>query len=113
MDSIDGKAADGAVELHKFNRSVIGTEVIFSFPIGPALVSDVIAALPSPFYAVITDDIVHELYGRALVQSFVEQGASASAYIIPNGEPCKNRRSKELIEDWMVSAPRPQLQRIA
>jgi 3-dehydroquinate synthetase len=88
--------------LQHFNRAVIGTDIIFSFSIGPALVCDIVSALPSPLYVVITDDVVHELYGRALLQHFVAHGARAVVYVLPHGESHKSRRSKELIEDWMV-----------
>ncbi len=95
---------DATASLQNLNRVVIGTEIVFSFSIGPALVRDILSSLPSPLYAVVTDDIVYELYGRALEQEFVHQGARAVVYVLPNGETYKTRHSKELIEDWMVRA---------
>jgi hypothetical protein len=103
-DSSFSAEAGATDSLQNFNRTIIGTEVVFSFPIGPALVCDIVSSLPSPLYAVITDDIVYELYGRALVQAFLDQGARAMVYVLPNGEVHKSRHCKELIEDWMVSA---------
>ncbi len=95
-------AAATSAPLEAFNRKVIGTDILFSFPIGPALVSDIISSLPSPLYALVTDDVVFELHARALEQAFAAQGARAVTYVLPNGEAQKSRRSKELIEDWMV-----------
>jgi hypothetical protein len=94
---------DESAPLQNLNRTVIGSDILFSFSMGAALVRDVISSLPSPLYVIITDDIVHELYGRQLVRAFVDQGARAEVYVLPNGESYKNRHSKELIEDWMVS----------
>jgi 3-dehydroquinate synthetase len=103
-DSSCSAEAGATASLQSFNRTIIGTEIIFSFPIGPSLVCDILSSLPSPIYAVITDDVVHELYGRVLVQAFLDQGARAVVYVLPNGEAHKSRHSKELIEDWMASA---------
>lgn len=101
---VDGDAAAiTSAPLETFNRVVIGTEILFCFPIGAALVRDIISSLPSPLYVIITDDIVLELYGRALAQAFTDLGARAVTYALPNGEAHKSRRSKELIEDWMAS----------
>ena len=100
----EGNAAAVTIApLETFNRTVIGTEILFCFPIGPALVRDILSSLPSPLYAVITDDIVFELYGRSLAQAFADQGARAVTFTLPNGESHKSRQSKELIENWMAS----------
>ena len=94
---------DASAPLQNLNRTVIGSHILFSFSIGPALARDIISSLPSPLYAIITDDIVHELYGRELARAFDAHGARAENYVLHNGEPHKSRHSKELIEDWMVS----------
>ena len=94
---------DASAPLQNLNRTVIGSHILFSFSIGPALARDIISSLPSPLYAIITDDIVHELYGRELARAFDAHGARAEVYVLPNGEPHKSRHSNELIEDWMVS----------
>lgn len=91
---------DASAPLQNLNRSVIGSHILFSFSIGPALARDITSSLPSPFYAIITDD---EPYGRELARAFDAHGARAENYVLHNGEPHKSRHSKELIEDWMVS----------
>jgi len=47
---------------------------------------------------------VLELYGRSLERAFLDAGARAAVYAVPNGEAYKSRSSKEMVEDWMVRA---------
>jgi hypothetical protein len=82
---------DESAPLQNLNRTVIGSDILFSFSMGAALVRDVISSLPSPLYVIITDDIVHELYGRQLVRAFVDQGAVQQRDL--GGRPAKGQKT--------------------
>ena len=54
-------------------------------------------------YAIITDSTVKTLYADRIYGKFIEAGFSADVFVFPAGEQSKTRKTKEIIEDMMLS----------
>lgn len=54
-------------------------------------------------FAVITDSIVKELYGKQIYQRLLDAGYEADLFSFPAGEKSKTRKTKEEIEDAMLA----------
>lgn len=54
-------------------------------------------------YAIITDSTVKTLYVDRIYGKFIEAGFSADVFVFPAGEQSKTRKTKEIIEDMMLS----------
>lgn len=53
-------------------------------------------------FAVVTDSIVSELYGRDILERIASAGYDADMIVIPQGEKSKTRQMKEYVEDTML-----------
>lgn len=53
-------------------------------------------------FAVITDSIVSELYGKQIYNRLLVAGYQADIFTFPAGEKSKTRKTKEMIEDAML-----------
>lgn len=53
-------------------------------------------------FAVITDSIVVDLYGRDILEKIISAGFKADLFVIPEGEKSKTRAMKEFVEDSML-----------
>lgn len=53
-------------------------------------------------FAVVTDSIVDDLYGRDIYNRIVSAGFKADLFVIPEGEKSKTREMKEFLEDSML-----------
>lgn len=53
-------------------------------------------------FAVITDSIVVDLYGRDIYNRILQAGFKADIFVIPEGEKSKTRAMKEFLEDSML-----------
>lgn len=53
-------------------------------------------------FAVVTDSIVVELYGREICDKLISSGCKAELFVIPEGEKSKTRQMKEFVEDSML-----------
>ncbi|MBR1862943.1 MAG: 3-dehydroquinate synthase [Ruminococcus sp.] len=53
-------------------------------------------------FAVVTDSIVEELYGRDIYERILAAGFGADLFVIPQGEKSKTREMKEFLEDSML-----------
>ena len=52
--------------------------------------------------AIITDDIVHQLYGSTVIASFQKAGYETSSFVFPNGEKSKNLHTYENILNFLA-----------
>lgn len=70
---------------------------------------DLVTAVPSSTYVLITDTNIGPLYIPAFEESFRREVAAASpaprllTYQIPPGENSKSRSTKGVVEDWLLS----------
>lgn len=53
-------------------------------------------------FAVVTDSIVVDLYGRDIYEKILAAGFKADLFVIPEGEKSKTRSMKEFVEDSML-----------
>lgn len=53
-------------------------------------------------FAVVTDSVVAELYGREIYEMLLDEGFKADLIVIPEGEKSKTREMKEFVEDTML-----------
>ena len=53
--------------------------------------------------AVVTDDVVEELYAKKIAKLLQEAGFQAELFVFPAGEPSKTRQTKEQVEDAMLA----------
>lgn len=53
-------------------------------------------------FAVVTDSIVVDLYGRSIYEKILSAGFKADLFVIPEGEKSKTRQMKEFVEDSML-----------
>ena len=53
-------------------------------------------------FAVVTDSIVSDLYGRKICDMIKEAGFTSDLFVIPEGEKSKTRAMKEFVEDSML-----------
>lgn len=53
-------------------------------------------------FAVVTDSIVVDLYGRSIYEKILSSGFAADLFVIPEGEKSKTRQMKEFVEDSML-----------
>ncbi|MBS0649121.1 MAG: 3-dehydroquinate synthase [Verrucomicrobia bacterium] len=54
-------------------------------------------------YALITDHLVKELYGKTLLEHLKAQGHDIQLFSFPAGEPSKTRATKQQLEDALLS----------
>ena len=68
------------------------------------LVSDLKGGLVGKIkkFAVVTDSIVVDLYGRDIYERLNAAGLKAELFVIPEGEKSKTRQMKEFVEDSML-----------
>ena len=68
------------------------------------LVGDLKAGLVGKIrkFAIITDSIVVDLYGRQIYEELLNEGYSADLFVFPAGEKSKTRETKAMIEDAML-----------
>lgn len=68
------------------------------------LISDLINGLCGKVkkFAVVTDSVVSELYGRKIYDMIKNAGFNADMFVIPAGETSKTRQMKEFVEDSML-----------
>ena len=68
------------------------------------LVSDLKGGLVGKIkkFAVVTDSIVVDLYGRDIYDRLNAAGLKAELFVIPEGEKSKTRQMKEFVEDSML-----------
>ena len=79
---------------------------------GNFIAQDLIQNVPSSTYLLITDTNLFDRYVPQFVSIFEDvakslgSDARLATYSIPPGESSKSRKTKELIEDWMLSSER-------
>lgn len=96
--------------------SILGRESIhLGFHLVPYIVRTLLAELPSSAYVLVTDTSLAKLYLQPFVDEFAAQlqaNASSSAknkgcrflsYQVSPGEQSKSRKTKEEIEDWLLT----------
>lgn len=68
------------------------------------LISDLINGLCGKVkkFAVVTDSVVSELYGRKIYDMIKNAGFNVDMFVIPAGETSKTRQMKEFVEDSML-----------
>ena len=76
------------------------------------LVSDLKGGLVGKIkkFAVVTDSIVVDLYGRDIYERLNAAGLKAELFVIPEGEKSKTRQMKEFVEDsicLLYTSPSP------
>ena len=95
--------------------SILGQEsIVADFGLWRNYVAkDLVSALPSTTYVLITDTNIGSIYTPAFQKSFEEAAAGVSpsprllVYYAPPGEVSKSRQTKADIEDWMLSQNPP------
>lgn len=80
-------------------------EIEIGFKLMDKLIKDVKEGLVKKCskYAIITDSTVKTLYANRIYEKFIEAGFSADIFVFPAGEQSKTRKTKEMIEDMMLS----------
>ena len=94
--------------------SILGEEsIIVDFGIwGDFIVRDLLENVHSSSYVLITDTNLYERYVPGFAKAFEEAAEALGScpklltHQIPPGETSKSRRTKESIEDWMLSPDR-------
>lgn len=79
-------------------------EIEIGFGLEDKLIQDIQNGLTGRLhkFAVITDSIVENLYGRSIWQKLLDAGYQADLFVFPAGEASKTRKTKEEIEDAML-----------
>ena len=91
--------------------SILGRESIhLGFHLVPYIVQTLLSQLPSSAYVLITDTSLANIYLQPFVDEFAKQlGAKHGSksrflsYQVSPGEQSKSRKTKEEIEDWMLT----------
>lgn len=80
-------------------------EIEVGFELEQTLIRDIQNGLAGSLhkFAVITDDIVKELYAERIYHFLLEAGYQADLFVFPAGETSKTRKTKEDIEDAMLA----------
>lgn len=94
--------------------SILGKEtIVIDYDIwGSYIAFDLLKNVPASTYIVITDTNLHDIYVPSFEKAFnaaVEQQKVESrllSYQVPPGETSKSRKTKETLEDWMLSGER-------
>ena len=79
---------------------------------GSFIVKDLLENVKSSTYVLITDTNLHDIYVPSFQDAFDktarEVGAKAHLYVyqVPPGETSKSRKTKDTLEDWMLSEER-------
>ena len=79
-------------------------EIEIGFGLENKLISDIKNGLVGKItkFAVITDNVVKDLYAEGILKRLQEAGFRADLFVFEAGETSKTRRTKELIEDAML-----------
>ncbi len=91
------------VELKKVVDDSYDIEI--GFELEEKLISDIKNGMVGKIhkFAVITDSIVKDLYGEKIYKMLLDAGYDADLFVFPEGEKSKTRKTKEEIEDAMLS----------
>lgn len=80
-------------------------EIEIGFQLEDKLLQDIKQGLVGKIhkFAVITDDVVEELYAKPILDKLIEAGYQADLFSFPAGETSKTRKTKEEVEDAMLA----------
>lgn len=112
VNGVDGHDSPQDTDIDISRVSILGRDSIhLGFHLVPYIVQTLLSELPSSAYVLITDTSLATLYLQPFVDEFAKQLQASQkqgksrflSYQVSPGEQSKSRKTKEEIEDWMLS----------